>query len=386
MRITDVETFPVHPAAGKPLAFVRVSTDTGLHGWGEAYTQIDRVGAVVSLIDAIGAHLDGWDPFRIRHFTYTAYTDVLAKRGSMEAFSAISALELALWDIVGKATDQPVHNLLGGRCRDRIRVYANGWYDGLTDPVALAEGAVEVVAQGYTALKWDPFPGPWRELPGREAEQAAIEGVATMRAAVGPDVDLLIEVHRRLAPMSAIRVGRAIAGDDPFWFEEPVPGRNLAAVAEVRERTGLPVVVGEELYSKAEFCDVFTHRAADIINPDVCNVGGLLELKEIAAMAEPHGVAVAPHNYNSTTVGLAATVAGSAVMPNFLITEHFVGFEELGRTIAPQRLDVHDGHVELSTAPGLGTDLDPQALRDLATPPTSAARQTFHPPIDAPAT
>lgn len=363
MRVTGVETFLLHPGRGKNLLFVKVTTDEGIHGWGEAYTQSDRDRAIEVTIHELARYLVGRDPFAIKHFTYVAYTDFLGKRGSMETFSAISALEHALWDIAGKATGQPVYNLLGGPCRDKIRVYANGWSDGIKDPRALAARAQEVVAMGFNALKWDPFPSPWRAHIDREQERAAIESVRIMRETLGPDVDLLVEVHRRLAPINAIRVAQAIAEYRPFWYEEPCSARNLDAVAEVRSRISLPVVTGEELYTKAEFREVFEKRAADILNPDVCNVGGILELKEIAAMAEPYWVAMSPHNYNSTMVGLAATVAASAVMPNFLITEYFVCFEELGKEIARPPLLQQGGYVPLPTTPGLGIDLDVEALR-----------------------
>jgi galactonate dehydratase len=255
----------------------------------------------------------------------------------------------------------PVYNMLGGACRDRIRVYANGW--GGRTPEEMAERAQELVAGGFTAMKFDPFPGPWRTHISREEERSAVECVRAVREAVGPDVELLIEVHRRLAPMYAVRIAREIAQYRPFWYEEPVSAQNLDALAEVRRQIAIPVVTGEELYTKSDFRNVFESRAADIINPDVCNVGGILELKEIAAMAEAHLVAMSPHNYNSTMIGLAATVHAAATMPNFLITEYFVNFEGLGKEIARPPLLQKDGYVQLPTTPGLGIDLDEDALR-----------------------
>src|SRR5262249_10223981 len=156
----------------------------------------------------------------------------------------------------------------------------------------------------------------------------------------GPDVEILVEVHRRLAPMRAIHVARLMEPYHPFWFEEPVSVRDLGGLMEAKRAISLPVVTGEEIYTKAEFQEVIARRAADILNPDVCNCGGILELGEIAAMAEPCHIAVSPHNYNSTTVGLAATLQASAAMPNFLITEYFVNFEDVGRAIARTPLAV----------------------------------------------
>jgi galactonate dehydratase len=281
----------------------------------------------------------------------------------MECYSAISAIEHALWDIAGKASGQPVYNLLGGPCRDKIRVYANGWGDGGKDPHATAARALEIIEQGFTALKWDPFPNPWRAHISKEQEQAAIDSVRIMRETVGPNIDLMVEVHRRLAPINAIRVAHAIAEYKPYWFEEPVSARNLDAMAEVRKKINIPIMTGEELYTKTEFREVFERRAADILNPDVCNVGGILELKEIAAMAEAHLVAMSPHNYNSTMIGLAATVHAAATMPNFLITEYFVNFEELGKRIARPPMLQEGGYIPLPKTPGLGIDLDEDALR-----------------------
>jgi galactonate dehydratase len=215
---------------------------------------------------------------------------------------------------------------------------------------------------GFTALKFDPVPGPWRTFVGKEVEMAAVENVRAVRGAVGPDVDILLDMHRRLAPMHATRIAREIEQYRPFWYEEPVLAENLDALAEARREINIPVVTGEELYTKFEFREVFEKRAADIINPDVCAVGGILELKEIAAMAEPYFVAVSPHNYNSTTVGLAATMQVSAHIPNFLITEYFVNMEDFGREVAINPFEVEDGYIRVPQDPGLGIDLDETAL------------------------
>ena len=362
MKIGSVRTFLVDSGTPKHWLFVKIETDDGLHGWGEAYTQLDRDRTIERLMQELGRYLIGCSPFDIKQFLFSAYMDFAGKRGSMEFFCAVSGLEQALWDIVGKAAGQPVYNLLGGRTRPRLRVYANGWGGG-QQAEELAERAKAVVAKGFTALKFDPFPGPWRAFIDRRQEEAAVDRVRAVREAVGPDVDILVEVHRRLAPMHAVRVARAMEPYAPFWFEEPVSARDLGALAEVRRAISLPVVTGEELYTKNEFRDVFEKRAADILNPDVCNCGGILELREIGAMAEAYHVAIAPHNYNSTTVGLAATLHASAGMPNFLITEYFVNFEAVGREIAHQAFTVEDSFITLPDAPGLGIDLDEQALQ-----------------------
>ncbi|MCY3813217.1 MAG: mandelate racemase/muconate lactonizing enzyme family protein [Gammaproteobacteria bacterium] len=362
MKVTNVQHHIVHPDSGKNLCFVRIDTDEGLHGWGECYTQADRDLQITAHIDALSRYLVGRDPGRIRQLTQGAYDDFAARRGGMDYYCAISGIEQALWDIVGKAAGMPVHRLLGGACRDAIRVYANGWSGGARSPAELGEKAKAMVERGFTAMKFDPVPGPWRTFVDKTVERRAIDNVFAVREAVGDDVVILVEMHRRLAPMHAVRIVRAIEDAAPFWFEEPVLAENVPALARAKRDIPIPVVTGEALYTKFDFREVFESAAADIINPDVCNVGGILELKEIAAMAEAYFVAVSPHNYNSTTVGLAATLQASAVMPNFLITEYFVNFEALGEEIAREPWQVRDGMIELTDTPGLGIDLDEAAL------------------------
>ena len=369
MKVSDVKTFLVYPMShregmigGKNWLFVKVETDAGIVGWGEAYTQLDRDRNIERHVHDLKRYLVGRDPANIKHFTHMVYDDFAGRRGSMELYCALSGIEQALWDILGKKLDTPVYNLLGGPCRAKVRVYANGWYGGAKTPDQYAEMALATVQRGFTALKFDPFPGPWRLFIDKSVEKAAVANIRAVREAVGPDTDILIEVHRRLAPMHAIRVAEMIKEFDPFWYEEPVPAENVPALAEVRQRISIPVVTGETLYTKAAFREIFERRAADIINPDVCNCGGILELKEIAAMAEPYYVAVSPHNYNSVTMGLAATIQVAACIPNFLITEYFLNFQETSRQIAVNPLKVNEGHIQLPTEPGLGLELNEEEL------------------------
>ncbi|MCH2315357.1 MAG: mandelate racemase/muconate lactonizing enzyme family protein [SAR202 cluster bacterium] len=362
MKVTDVKHFLAHPGGrGKNLCFVKVETDEGVYGWGEAYTQSDRDTQVTAHIDQLKRYLIGRDPRNIKHFMQIAYDDFAGRRSAMDLWCALSGIEQAMWDITGKVAGMPVHMLLGGACRSQIRVYANGW-SGSTNPQTLAERAQEVVEMGFTAMKFDPIPGPWRTYVSKDVENAAIENVEAVRDAVGWDVDILVEMHRRLAPMHARRIAREIERFRPFWYEEPVLAENIDALAAVKRDINLPVVTGEELYTKFEFREVFEKQAADIINPDVCNVGGILELKEIAAMAEPYFVVVSPHNYNSTTLGLAATLQVSAAIPNFLITEYFVNLEEFGKDIAKIPFEVKDSYIQVPTTPGIGIDLDEDRL------------------------
>ena len=360
MKIERVRTFLVDPGSHKHWLFVKVETDTGLHGWGECYTQPDRERAIEAHAASLGRYLVGRSPFDIKHFTYTAYTDFGGKRGSMELYCAISGLEQALWDIAGKATGQPVYNLLGGAFRTRLRVYANGWAgDREPDTVAESRAPWPPAASRRSSSTPSPAPGVrtsigrMRTSPSHASAPSATRWDRTWRSSwrcTAGSARSIVRVARRMEPCR------------PFWFEEPVSARDLGGLIEAKRDIALPVVTGEELYTKVEFHEVIARRAADILNPDVCNCGGILELREIAAMAESAHVAVSPHNYNSTTLGLAATLHAAAAMPNFLITEYFVNFEEAGRAVARPPFAVEQSHVALPTAPGLGIDLDEDAL------------------------
>jgi galactonate dehydratase len=362
MKITDIQTFLVNPGVGKNFIYVKVTTDNGIVGWGEAYTQSDRDRAVVAHIDELTRYLVGRDPLHIRHFTHIAYEDFTTKRGAMDFHCAVSGIEIALWDIAGKAIGQPVYNLLGGPLRPRIRVYSNGWQGRAETPDEYAKAAAAEVNKGYTALKFDPFPGPWRLYVDAEELELAAARVGAVRESVGPRVELLIEVHRRLAPMNAVHVAHLIEKHRCYWLEEPIPAENLTAMAEVRSKINIPVVTGEALYTRTGFREVLELRAADILNPDICNTGGILELTQIAAMAEPFYVAVSPHGWNSTAIGLAAAVQASAVMPNFLIYEYAVGVEKVSQDLCVKPLKPEGGYIELPTEPGLGVEIDETKL------------------------
>jgi len=369
-RIASVDTFLVDSSGQKRFVFVKLTSEEGVEGWGECYTAPNREQAIDILAGELGGYLIGRDVFSIKHFTTVAFLDVATKRGSMEFFCALSGLEAAMWDIVGKTVGQPVYNLLGGRCRDRVRVYANGWSYGANGEVdesieATVAHATALVAAGFDALKFDPFPGRWRMRLERRDEQRALDCVRAVRDAVGFEVDLLIEGHRRFSRTSGKRLAQLLEDVDPFWFEEPVPSSALDDLAEIAAATSIPIVTGEDLYTKQAFREVFAKRAAGIVNPDVANCGGVLELVEIAAMAAANGqVAVAPHNYNSPGLALAATLQATAVMPNFLITEYFVNFAARTAEFIVNPLTPKDGYIELPTTPGLGVEVDEEALRE----------------------
>ncbi|MBO0752110.1 MAG: mandelate racemase/muconate lactonizing enzyme family protein [Bradyrhizobiaceae bacterium] len=363
MKVSKVECLGVYSGWRKNFVFVRVETDSGIVGWGEAYSQYDRDAAVGAQVHELGRYLVGRDPFQIRHFLQIAFDDYAQRRGSLEFYCATSGIEQALWDILGKATRQPVYNLLGGPCRSKIRVYANGWSYKLQSPEDYARAAEGVVKRGFTAMKFDPVPGPWRTYIPKEHIRHAVRVLRAMRETVGANVDLLLDIHRRLAPMHAIDLSDALAEFEPYWLEEPCQSENVEALADVRRVSRIPVVTGEALYARADFRPIFRARAADIINPDVSNCGGILELLNIAAAAESEMIAVSPHNYNSTTLALSATVHASACMPNFIITEYFLPFEEVGARLCPNLLKPVDGYISLPQEPGLGLTVNEPAVR-----------------------
>lgn len=361
LKITDVEVIKWNPGVGKNFIYIKLSTDAGITGWGEAYSQSDRDTQVETHVDQLARYLIDRDPFHIRHFMHVAHEDFATKRSAMDLHCALSGIEIAMWDIVGKTLGEPIYNLIGGPVRPHIRVYANGWARGNADEVAQT-AAVLVEERGFNALKFDPFPGPWREYVNRDELKQAADTVGKVREAVGPDVELLIEVHRRLAPMNAIRVAKQMEQYNPYWFEEPCPPDNIDAIREVKDNTTIPVVTGEAHYTRNDFREIFDKRAVDIINPDICNTGGILELTQIAAMAQPHYIGVSPHGYNSTSIGSAAAVHASATIPNFLIYEYFVNVEEVCRDMTKGYLEPHNSYIELPTEPGLGIEIDESKL------------------------
>jgi galactonate dehydratase len=362
MKIARIETFLLHPGSGKNLLFCRVETDDGIHGWGEAYVTRGKEHVIESCIKAMAEYVIGRSAFSIRHTGQILFDDFAIRRVSMELLSAWSAIEIALWDILGKRCGQPVYNLLGGASRARVRVYANGWSHGKTIDENIAR-ALELKKLGFTAAKFDPFPNPWRTFIDPKDEDFAIDFVRRMREAVGPEFELLIEAHRRFAPSHAIRIGQRLMEFGIRWYEEPCLADNIELLAEVRRAVPIPIVTGEALYSKEQFFHALERRAADILNPDICACGGISALMDLSAMAQPQAVVMAPHNYNSVLMGLAATVHVCATIPNFLIAEYFVNFTDVCADVATAQIEVKDGWAELPTTPGLGVEIDVERLR-----------------------
>ena len=376
MKITEIKLFIANPGEenidenfsneikyfGKNLIFVKLVTDNGIVGWGECYSQSDRDTQITAHVEKLKPYVIDYDPKNIRNFIVGAYRDFSNKRPSMDFWCAVSGIEIAMWDILGKYYETPIYNLLGGKVRENIKVYANGWASSL-DHESLAQDATKIVQKrGFKALKFDPFTGPWEDWPENEIIFEAVKRVATVREAVGPKIDILVEVHRRLSISKAQIFSKEVEKYNPFWIEEPCISENINAIKEVKNCTKIPVVTGEALYSRNMFREVFEKNAADIINPDICNTGGILELSLIASMAETFSIGVSPHGWNSTGIGASAAIQASAIMNNFIIYEYMIHVEDYSKKITSNHPEVENSFIQLSKLPGLGTEIDEKKL------------------------
>lgn len=361
MKIVDVKTH-VMSTAWRNLTFVRVITDEGLEGVGEV-RMINHTDALIGyLAEAVPNHVLGHDPCNIEDLVRRMYINDYARAGEI-AMSAIATVEMACWDITGKALGQPIYKLLGGAVRDRIKAYANGWYTVERAPAEFHAAAKEAIAKGYRALKFDPFGAGFYELD-RPERVRAIELVEAVRDAVGPDNEILIEMHGRFNPATAIEIARDLEPFNPSWVEEPVPPENLAALKKAAAKITIPVATGERLHTRHDFRELFELQAADIIQPDISHFGGLLETKKLAAWADAYYMLVAPHNVGGP-VSTAAALHFAASTPNFKIQEHFNDFSEAWvKSAAPGNPEVVDGYFALPEGPGLGINLDLDVLAE----------------------
>ncbi len=360
MRITDLRVFWT---SGEHCnwTFVKLYTDSGLTGIGEA--TIERNDEVVlKALESFRDFLIEQDPFQIEFIINALYKQTF-KYGQLIILTALSGVEQALWNIKGKALEVPIYEFLGGKIRDRLRAYANAWaFVGLPTtvtekdtPDSIARNARKMVDCGFTAMKWDPFRDGGQAI-SREEEAYALASVQAVREAVGPGVELLIECHGRFNMLSATRLARKLEPYDPFVYEEPIPPDNIDALAALRQAINLPIATGERLYTRWDFRPLFEKNAAQLIQPDVCNVGGILELKKIAAMAEAYYVAVQPHNSNGPVQTLASMHV-DATIPNFLFQELFYPYLDHYNEILTEPIVYRDGYLELPSGPGLGSDI-----------------------------
>jgi len=360
MRITHFETFLAN-AGLRNYLFLRLRTDTGLTGVGEASLEWQEKTVQTLAHEWVEGRVLGKDPFDVEAVVGGMIRDQY--QGGSTVMTAISGVEIALWDLIGKACRQPVYRLLGGRCHARLPAYANGWYGGARQPHDYAQRARDVVARGYRALKFDPFGTAWKDLQPQECA-AAVDTVAAVRDAVGPDVGLMIEFHGRLSAGCAVDTIRRQERFAPAWCEEPVAPESIDLLAEVKQQVHSPIAAGERLYTLADFYRLTALRAADVVQMDLAHCGGLLLGKKIAALAAVRDLRVAPH-CSVGPVALAACLHFDMATPNFMVQEAFAEFDvpwrnQLVRGWNPLR----HGEFVLGDEPGLGLDLDEAAIAD----------------------
>ncbi|BCU70097.1 galactonate dehydratase [Stygiolobus caldivivus] len=356
MRIKDVRVYLVN-AVWRNFVIVRVDTDEGVTGYGE--------GTMGDFEKTVEAAVNDFKPFLIgREVNVQEVSNFLYRhffwRGGPILMSAISAVEQALWDIMGKSLNRPVYELLGGKVRDKVRVYANGFISGDRSPEEFARAVRETVESGFTAVKIDPFGGSGPQISVEELERAKAR-LKAIRDSVGYGVDVMLDAHGRFNVSSAVKVANEIARYEPFWLEEPVPEEDIKALRYVKERSPVPIASGERIVTKFRYREFLEERAADIIQPDVCHVGGVWAFREIASMAETYYTTVAPHNPNGP-IATAATLNLMLNINNPLIMEFWVDAQSVRKSIIKEYFKVKDSYIYATNKPGLGVEVNQEAL------------------------
>lgn len=369
---THVVATPPPHVGGMYWIFVMLETDCGIEGVGEIYATTFHPSAMLPLIDDVfSRYLLEQDPHHVERFFRQAYSSGFTQRPDLTMMGVVSGLEMACWDIIGKAAGKPVYELLGGRVHERLRSYTylyprniTGEYD-YSDPDLAAECAAENVARGFTAVKFDPA-GPYSAYSGHQLSMEVLERCETfcrrIRQAVGGQADLLFGTHGQMVPSSAIRLAKRLEKYDPLWFEEPVPPGQEEAMARVAAATSIPIASGERLTTKQEFFKLLQAGGASILQMNLGRCGGLLEAKKIASLAEVHYAQIAPHLYNGP-IGAAASFQLATCTPNFLIQESIGTWDGFHARILKKPLHWEDGYIIPSEAPGLGVELDMDVVR-----------------------
>lgn len=373
MKIRDVAAYvvgnPPPHYGGAFFVFVKLTADNGIHGFGEAYgVPFDPQVTVRMIEDVAERHFIGADPFRIEHLWRAVYGRGYTQHPDLSLMGVLSSLEMACWDIAGKALDKPVYQLLGGQVHEKLRSYTylyphpdtpEDWAVNV-DPDVAPERAAYYADLGFTAVKFDPV-GPYTVYDPRQLSLETLDRVeryvANVREAVGSRCDLLFGSHGQMTPAAAIRLARRLERFDPLWLEEPTPPENAAAMARVAKATSIPVATGERLATKYEFARLLRADAASILQMNLGRVGGLLEAKKIAGMAEAFYAQIAPHLYCGPIVG-AANIQLATCSPNFLILEGIGTWDGFGADLLKEPIRWEDGYVIPPTAPGLGVELD----------------------------
>ncbi|MCK8067785.1 mandelate racemase/muconate lactonizing enzyme family protein [Cobetia sp. 1CM21F] len=376
MKVVSCETHivatPPPHVGGMYWIFVQLRTACGIEGVGEVYAATFHPEVMSKAIaDVFSRYLEGKNPHHIERLYREAFSSGFTQRPDLTMMGVLSGLEMACWDIVGKAAGLPVYELIGGKVHDKLRSYtylypkdARGNYD--YDNVELAvECALENREKGFTALKFDPA-GPYTTYSGQMLSLEGMDKSATfcrrIREAVGNSCDLLFGTHGQMTPASAIRLAKYLEPYDPLWLEEPVPPGQSEAMARVADHTSIPVATGERLTTKYEFHDVLKNNAASILQMNLGRVGGILEGKKIAALAEVYYAQIAPHLYNGP-VGAAASIQLATATPNFLIQESIGTWDGFHADVLKEKIEWRDGYIIPSTKPGLGVELDMDVVK-----------------------
>ena len=355
LRVTVVGT------PWRELVFLELTTDDGLTGVSEV-RMVNKTDTLVACIGELAPrYVIGADPFDVERLAWNVQRAEYGRAGEV-AQSALAAFEVASWDLMGQSLGVPVWKLLGGRFRDRVPAYANGWYQAEREAGAIARLARGVVERGYRALKLDPFGAASAELPAEDRRRAE-SIVAAVREAVGPDVQILIEMHGRFTPATAVRVASMLEPFDPEWIEEPVPPENAAALARVKAATRIPIATGERAHSIADIRELVETGVADVVQADLTHFGGFLPMKHLAGWADAHYLLLAPHNVCGP-VGTMANVHFAIATPNYKLLEHFNDFADpwvQDLVDHPPRVSAEDGCFGLPERAGLGVRLNHDA-------------------------
>lgn len=357
MKVTAIKTFVCH-AYRTNWVFVKVMTDSGLYGVGEATLEY-REPTVVQAIMELERYLVGKDPHNIEAFWHDTCRDAYW-RGGVVLMSALAGVEMALWDIKGKDLGVPVYKLLGGKVRDSVKCYANGWFAGAKTPEEFAEKAKIAVENGFSGLKWDPFGKAYLNIDPKSLNDA-LDRVAAVKDAVGDKVHLIIEGHGRFNVPTAVRIGNALEKFGILWFEEPIPPDDKKGIAWVRSKIATPVSGGERLYSRFEYADYLRMECADFWQPDVSHAGGIMEVRKIASMAEAHYIPVCPHN-PSGPVANAATLQLAACTPNFYLLETMSSDIPWRADVSTERVKFENSEMFIPDLPGLGIDINEEEI------------------------
>jgi len=371
MKIAEVKTYVVENPpphfGGRYWVFIKLTTDSGIDGFGEAYSAPFHPHVVAQMIrDVCERCVLGLDPFKIERLWRIVYSSGYTQKSDLSLMAVLSAVEMACWDIIGKELHKPVYELLGGQVHEKLRTYtylypkATDKTDAYQDPDLAAERAAEYMQLGFTALKFDPV-GPYSAFDPRQLSLEALEHTETfvrkVREAVGGKCDLLIGTHGQMTASGAIRLARRLEKFDPLWFEEPVPPENMQEMARVAKATSIPIATGERLASKYEFARLLGVQAASILQMALGRVGGILEAKKIAGMAEAHYAQIAPHLYCGPIEG-AANIQIDTCSPNFLIQESIQTWGGFHAEILTEPIQWEDGYIIPPTKPGLGVELN----------------------------